>query len=601
MPDNPKLLIQTAFQIDKAKADLDAKVRQIQSDAKIKFKIDFDDKTVNQAIKQQTNSYTSFWKQALKERELAELSLQKTSQQREKSGLQYWQSRFKDSVSSLTSQSSELKKMSKYYSDLEKQTQKAAKAQQQMANLGLDKNKLSSSMDAWIAQNQKAIPKFGKQIENLKGQLQSADKVELGNISKQFQTLTKDAQSFGVAGRTTLGEFANNVGKMATWALGGTAIFGTWNAMKDMVSTVTQLDTAMVELRKVTEETEATYQKFYLRSNDIAKSVGATTKTIIEETAAWAQMGYSLKDAEKLAENSAIFTNISEGMSMENATASMISMMKAYGIEAENSLDGIIDKVNILGNRFAVTNADVAEGMRLAGSAMADANNTFEQTAALITAGAEITRDASEMGTALKTVSMRLRGLSEETGDADESLKDVAKTVKSLSGISIFTDSTQQTYKSTYQILKEISEVYDSLTDRNQAKLLELTSGKHQGNRISAILQNFSTAESAIKAQGEASGTAMREQETYMDSIVAKMNEFKETFVGISQQVVDSDFVKGTVETGTGFLGAISWLIENLGTIPTLATAAGAALSGIKNVGKENSVCEYALPFQEAA
>lgn len=104
-----------------------------------------------------------------------------------------------------------------------------------------------------------------------------------------------------------------------------------------------------------------------------------------------------------------------------------------------------------------------------------------------------------------------------------------------------------------------------------------------------------------MQVQAESAGGAMREQETYMDSIVAKTNEFKETFVGISQQVVDSDFVKGAVETGTGFLGTISWLIEKLGTVPTLATAAITALSGIKNVGKENSVHEYALPFQEAA
>lgn len=35
------------------------------------------------------------------------------------------------------------------------------------------------------------------------------------------------------------------------------------------------------------------------------------------------------------------------------------------------------------------------------------------------------------------------------------------------------------TFKSTYQILKEISEVYDDLADVDQANLTELLAGKH--------------------------------------------------------------------------------------------------------------------------
>ena len=43
---------------------------------------------------------------------------------------------------------------------------------------------------------------------------------------------------------------------------------------------------------------------------------------------------------------------------------------------------------------------------------------------------------------------------------------------------SFFKESNKRTYKSTYQVLKEISAVWDELTDKQQAQLLEKLFGK---------------------------------------------------------------------------------------------------------------------------
>lgn len=74
-------------------------------------------------------------------------------------------------------------------------------------------------------------------------------------------------------------------------------------------------------------------------------------------------------------------------------------------------------------------------------------------------------------------MSMRIRGMNEDTGEADDSLKDLSKSIKGITGVSIFTDETNQTYKSTYKILQDISKVYNGLSDKSQAKVLELIAG----------------------------------------------------------------------------------------------------------------------------
>jgi len=61
-------------------------------------------------------------------------------------------------------------------------------------------------------------------------------------------------------------------------------------------------------------------------------------------------------------------------------------------------------------NSFALSNKDVADALKVSSSAMQAANNTFEETVALITAGTEITQDPSRVGNGLRTISMRIRG-----------------------------------------------------------------------------------------------------------------------------------------------------------------------------------------------
>jgi len=79
------------------------------------------------------------------------------------------------------------------------------------------------------------------------------------------------------------------------------------------------------------------------------------------------------------------FAAISPGMSVEESTSSLVSTMKAFGIEADDVLDGVMSKVNKVGNSFALSNADVMTALKNSSSAMAVANNSLDETIALIT------------------------------------------------------------------------------------------------------------------------------------------------------------------------------------------------------------------------
>ena len=58
----------------------------------------------------------------------------------------------------------------------------------------------------------------------------------------------------------------------------------------------------------------------------------------------------------------------------------------------------IMDKINIIGNTAATSNAEIVDMLTRSSAAMAEANNSLEDTIALETAAVEITRNAETTG-----------------------------------------------------------------------------------------------------------------------------------------------------------------------------------------------------------
>ena len=200
----------------------------------------------------------------------------------------------------------------------------------------------------------------------------------------------------------------------------------------------------------------------------------------------------------------------------------------------------------------------------------------------------EIAQDASTVGNALKTISMRIRAMDEETGEFDDTLQTISGDIYELTHgqVSIMQDA--NTYKDIYTILDDISKVWDSLTDKEHATLTETLFGKHRANIGSAIISNFEQARKAIETMENADGGAMAEMEVIMDSISYRANIFKETLVGIAQSSFSQDFLKSIVDSGTRVLNvfddlspSISFILEKFAALLELVTKLADTIGGI--------------------
>lgn len=125
--------------------------------------------------------------------------------------------------------------------------------------------------------------------------------------------------------------------------------------------------------------------------------------------------------------------------------------------------------------------------MQRSASSLRAANNTIDESIALITAANTVVQDPTVIGTSFKTISMRIRGAKTELEEAGletegmvESTATLRAEIEALSGVDIM-EADGKTFKSTYAILDELAQKWGDLSDIQQATITELIAGKRQG------------------------------------------------------------------------------------------------------------------------
>lgn len=435
-----------------------------------------------------------------------------------------------------------------------------------------------------------------KEITNL------TKKLDLGKIlpddfENKFKAIKKTMLEASVkiqkAGENTKGlkdRLGGLAQKFASWFTVSQALMFAVSSVKKMVSASIELDTAMTELKKVTNETDDTYENFLNNAESRSKKIGASLVDTVNATADFARLGYGIKDAERLADAAAVYKNVGDGIeNIGEASSSIIATMQAFGIEASDAMS-IVDKFNEVGNNYAISSDGVGQALIRSAAAMKAANNTLDETIALATAANTIVQDPEKVGTTLKTVSMYLRASKTDAEAAGESTDGMAESVSKLrdeilklTGGKVDIQLDENTFKSTYQILKELSGVWKELSDISQANLLERLGGKRNSNVVSALLENFSIAEKALETSANAEGSAMAENEKQLNSIQGRLNIMKASFQSLSGDIMNSDLVKFFVDAATAMLnmadGAVN-LVDKLGGLKTILVAiVGTAVS----------------------
>jgi hypothetical protein len=444
-----------------------------------------------------------------------------------------------------------------------------------------------------------------KRIMNELGQGMEVPIAKGKQLEQEFIQIQNAARQAGKLGKTWFQTLREGMSSFSYWTSSTFLVMKAIQSVKGGISTVKALDTALVDLKKTTTMTASELEDFYYSSNKVAKQMGVTTEEIINQASAFSRLGWSSTDAAtKMAKFSSQFASISPGMSVDEATTNLTSIIKAYDIKVDDILDGVLSKINQIGNTFGTSNAEIAEGLRLSSAAMASLGGTFEENIALFTAGQEILQDASQMGNAIRSITMRIKGYDEETQEFSKDVVEATGKVADLTkvasnnnmGISMFTDASQTHYKSLVDYLGQISDIWDEIDEKSQVALLQNLFGKNRAQAGAAIINNFDTVRKSLEAMENSAGSADREMSVIMDSLDYKLNRLSETGTSVAQNLFKRDDMKTVVDGLTSVMNVIDSLTSKLGLFGSIGLGAG-LFTGWKNVGGWKNVSPICYLF----
>lgn len=279
-----------------------------------------------------------------------------------------------------------------------------------------------------------------------------------------------------------------------------------WNTFKQGLEIVKEFDTALTEMRKVSDEPISKLKEFQKESFDMAKSVGTTALQIQNSTADFMRLGQSMEEAKQSSMNANILKNVSEFDNVDDATSALISMQAAYKDLTQTEL---IDKLDNIGNRYAVATDELATGLQKSGATLSLMGNNIDESVALLTAANSQIQNIDTVAAGEKVISLRIAGteeakkeleeLGEDTSDyvvatkakKQQIIKDYTA-VASNGGKGVDILDANGNYKNMFEIMNEIGSIYAELQaedkkygeNRSMALIEELAGSNHSFSRI---------------------------------------------------------------------------------------------------------------------
>lgn len=443
-------------------------------------------------------------------------------------------------------------------------------------------------------ENGKAHKRFGTEIQDTMNKLAHGaeiPKAKLEELKQRLIEISNECVRTGKTGQTWFQNLVNKIKQLSTY-LSGTVIIGKiLQTGKQVVDAVSEIDAAMIELKKVSSASASEISKYFDEAAESAKRYGTAVNDMINATADWSRLGYNLPDSKRLAEIATLYTNVGDGIDMNTANEHLISTLQGFQLEAEDAL-GIIDRFNEVANNFPIDTAGIGEALQRSAASFYAANTDLSKSIALITGTNSVVQDPDSVGTMWKTVSMRIRGVTQELEEAGletdgmvESTAQLRDLVQGLTGFDIMADEAGTQFKDIYDIVVGIGHEWKNLTDVEQAGLLEALAGKRQGNALSAALNNISMIEEAYKTAENSAGSALKEQEEYEKGIEYSLNRLEAVYQTFANHILDSKLVKGIIDFGSNTIEVIDKVTSKLGSLRTIGLGVG-LFTGFKNVGR---------------
>jgi TP901 family phage tail tape measure protein len=428
--------------------------------------------------------------------------------------------------------------------------EKIQKALQRVGDTGNNQNlqqKLLSQAQTLLAGNSKKLNVTG--VNDLINQLKSLSP-SATNASNQLKRLEQQLKQYQQESRVaaahtlTFGSALKQaLSGFSLWALTAQAVYAPIRALQDMTQRLIEIDTLMTDIRRVMDMPDFKFTELLQQAVDTSDELSTKLKDTLSMMGDFGRMGFDSNQLVDITKTAQVLQNISD-LDATSSVDTLTSAMLNFNIAADQSIT-IADKLNEVDNNFAISTKDLSDGIRKAAASAKTFGVDINELTGYVAAIGSTTRESgSIIGNGLKTIFSRMTTMNEAVG----ALESVGVSVKDLEG----------NVRPVSDIMSNLASKWSSLSDEQRQNTAVSVAGRYQLTRFLALMNNFSIAQSATATAVSSSGSAMKEQAKYADSLEARINR------------LDTAWNKFTLAMGNAFL--TDSLVSGIETLNSLAT-----------------------------
>ena len=445
----------------------------------------------------------------------------------------------------------------------------------------------ANKIAAYYEANSKAVKKYGASLKELENQYRNAKTVEDKNgIENEFSTLKSRISAEGLTGKSGLDEAKRAFKQIGQFAMTYGLIQNTvMQIPSQMISAVKDYDSAMTNMQMATGISNNQAQELMNTYSDMGKQLKVTGVDVATSATEWMKQGKTIEESNKLAQDSIVLSKIGD-LSSDDATRTITAAMKSYDLNESQVMD-FVDQISAIDMASATDVGGLADAFN---EVAANANQAGISTKQLLSYAAvigETTQEGmSSVGTSLNAIFSRMGNIKlSRLKDYQNGGEDLSNVETVLKGVGISLRDTDGEFKNFGDVLDDTAARWSDFGTVQQRAVAQAFAGTNHMNDFMVLMQQYSKAQEYMQTASDASGTSMEKYGAYTDSFEGKLEGLKSTFESLSNTVVNSDFLKGTIDTGTQALEIFDKVTNSLGVINTAAIGLG-IFQGKNNSGE---------------
>lgn len=433
-----------------------------------------------------------------------------------------------------------------------------------------------TAMNTILAQAKSNADGLASTLQGLSNSLSSVQQTSsnvsssIGGVSASAATSSKNLTKASSAMAEFGKQSALAVKRFAAFSFVTSGVFALINAVNSATKAFIDFDQQTITLQQVTGKGAIGVRALTTEITRLATTYGVSSAALIDAATTLAQAGLSASETQTALEALAKTELAPSFDDMTQTTEGVIAAMRQFGIEAKD-LDAALGSINAVSAAFAVEASDIISAIQRTGGVFASASHgvsegtdALNEFIAVFTSVRATTRESAEtIATGLRTIFTRIQR---------------ASTIEALQEFGIELQDLDGKFVGPYEAVKRLSEGLKMLDTRDIrfSGIVEELGGFRQIGKVIPLIQQFSTAQDALKVAQSGQASTAKDAMIAQQSLANQISKVREQFLALIRDVGQSSTFQGFFKIVMGLTSGLISLASAFKPILPLLAIMGA-------------------------